>query len=104
MVLLSLSLSLSLRQIIDSIKNDPGFCGGEYAAHDPTDPWPGMVTAAGIQALVGAAPILWQEQCPTRLKVCADHSDHVSTLWRLATTETRITDLFFRFSVALQFS
>ena len=53
-------------QVINSITNDPGFEGGDYARYDPDDAWPGMHTAAGIQALMGAAPLLWQDQHSTR--------------------------------------
>jgi homoserine O-acetyltransferase len=51
---------------IDAIVGDPGFAGGEYEEGSSWASWPGMRTACGIQGLMGAAPLLWQQSFPTR--------------------------------------
>lgn len=48
--------------IIEGLRGDPGYQGGNYEAQ----PAGGMRNAANILTIVGAAPLLFQEQWPTR--------------------------------------
>jgi len=48
--------------IIDGLLEDPGYQGGNYE----TQPAQGMRNAANILTIAGAAPLLFQEQWPTR--------------------------------------
>ncbi|MGB8694726.1 MAG: alpha/beta fold hydrolase [Steroidobacteraceae bacterium] len=50
------------RMIIDAIKNDPAWLGGEYR----TPPLGGLRTAADLLMIAGSAPALWQAQFPDR--------------------------------------
>ncbi|MFI4944762.1 MAG: alpha/beta fold hydrolase [Burkholderiales bacterium] len=50
------------KALMDSIRDDPGFAGGEYA--EP--PREGLRAAVRLLVLMGAAPIQWQEDYPTR--------------------------------------
>ena len=50
------------RMIIDAIRNDPAWSGGEY--HSP--PVGGLRTAADLLMIAGSAPALWQAQYPDR--------------------------------------
>jgi homoserine O-acetyltransferase len=48
--------------LIDGIRNDPAWMNGEYTAQ----PAAGLRNAASILAIVGAAPLYFQQQWPTR--------------------------------------
>jgi len=50
------------RAVIDSIRDDPAFAGGEY--REP--PVTGLRSAERLLTLMGAAPIQWQKESPTR--------------------------------------
>jgi homoserine O-acetyltransferase len=50
------------RMILDGIRDDPAWNGGEYR----TQPREGLTTALDILLLMGSAPVAWQAQAPTR--------------------------------------
>lgn len=50
------------KMIIDAIKNDPAWLGGEYR----TPPVGGLRAAADLLMIAGSAPALWQAQFPDR--------------------------------------
>ena len=49
------------RMIMDAIRNDPGWQGGEYSAQ----PY-GLVSAIYTLMIMGSSPLQWQKQAPTR--------------------------------------
>ncbi len=50
------------RMIMDAIRSDPAWAGGEYK----TAPQQGLTSAINILLLMGSAPLPWQKQAPTR--------------------------------------
>ena len=50
------------KMIIDAIKNDPAWLGGDYRS----PPLGGLRTAADLLMIAGSAPALWQAQFPDR--------------------------------------
>ena len=48
--------------IMDAIRGDPAWNGGEY----PAQPRQGLVAAIDVLLLMGSAPLPWQAQAPTR--------------------------------------
>jgi homoserine O-acetyltransferase len=48
--------------IMDAIRGDPAWNGGEYTA----EPRQGLVAAIDVLLLMGSAPLPWQAQAPTR--------------------------------------
>jgi homoserine O-acetyltransferase len=50
------------KAVMDAIRDDPAFAGGEY--REP--PRAGLRSAERLLVLMGAAPILWQKESPTR--------------------------------------
>jgi len=48
--------------IMDAIRGDPAWNGGEYSAQ----PRQGLVAAIDVLMLMGSAPLAWQAQAPTR--------------------------------------
>lgn len=50
------------RMIIDAIKSDPAWAGGDYKEQ----PREGLTSALNILLLMGSAPLQWQKQAPTR--------------------------------------
>ncbi len=50
------------RALMDGVRDDPGFAGGEY--REP--PVTGLRSAERLLVLMGAAPIQWQKDSPTR--------------------------------------
>ncbi len=50
------------RMIMDAIRSDPAWAGGDYK----TEPQQGLTSAINILLLMGSAPLQWQKQAPTR--------------------------------------
>ena len=50
------------RMIMDAIRNDPAWEGGEYKA----EPRQGLISAINILLLMGSSPLQWQKLAPTR--------------------------------------
>ena len=50
------------RMVMDAIRNDPDWHGGEYK----TEPMRALNTAEDLLLMVGSAPLFWQKQAPTR--------------------------------------
>ncbi|MFN2452837.1 MAG: alpha/beta fold hydrolase [Pyrinomonadaceae bacterium] len=50
------------RMIMDAIRNDPAWAGGEYKQ----EPRAGLTDAINILLLMGSSPLQWQKQAPTR--------------------------------------
>jgi homoserine O-acetyltransferase/O-succinyltransferase len=49
------------KMILDAIREDPGYQGGDYKEQPR-----GLATAVDVVMLMGSAPLYWQEQAPTR--------------------------------------
>lgn len=69
------------RMIIDPIKNDPDWLGGEYK----TQPVRGLTTAIYTLIMMGSSPLQMQKQAPT--KEAADKAFDETMKARLATTD-----------------
>lgn len=50
------------RMMMDAIRNDPAWNGGDYKS----EPQQGLRSAINILLLMGSAPLQWQKQAPTR--------------------------------------
>jgi len=50
------------KMIMDAIRNDPAWRGGDYTA----EPQQGLRTALGLLLIAGSAPLYWQKAYPTR--------------------------------------
>jgi homoserine O-acetyltransferase/O-succinyltransferase len=50
------------RMIMDAIRDDPAWAGGEYKA----EPQRGLTAAINVLLLMGSAPLPWQKAAPTR--------------------------------------
>jgi homoserine O-acetyltransferase len=50
------------RMVMDSIRNDPAWAGGDYKSQ----PQQGLTSAIDILLLMGSSPLQWQKQAPTR--------------------------------------
>jgi homoserine O-acetyltransferase len=66
--------------LIDAIRNDPEWKGGNYTAQ----PREALRTAAGLLLLAGAAPIVMQNDYPTREKADAYAASYVDNYLRTA--------------------
>jgi homoserine O-acetyltransferase len=49
------------KMILDAIREDPGYQGGDYKEQPR-----GLATAVDVVMLMGSAPVYWQAQAPTR--------------------------------------
>ena len=79
------------KMILDAIRTDPAWQGGEYA----TEP-PGVVTALYILMIMGSAPLEWQKEAPTRL--AAD--SFVETYVRGRLPQTDANDMLYQFDAS----
>ncbi|HMC34829.1 MAG TPA: alpha/beta fold hydrolase [Myxococcales bacterium] len=50
------------KMILDAVRSDPAWKGGEYQAQ----PREGLIAALNVLFLMGSAPLSWQAQAPTR--------------------------------------
>jgi homoserine O-acetyltransferase len=80
------------KALMDSIRDDPVFAGGEYA--EP--PREGLRAAMRLLVLMGAAPIQWQEDYPTR--EAADAFLEAQLERRLPTAEAN--DMLYQFDAS----
>jgi homoserine O-acetyltransferase/O-succinyltransferase len=78
--------------IMDAIRNDPAWNGGEYK----TEPREGLVSAIDVLLLMGSAPLAWQAQAPTR--DAADKLYGEMLQKRLATTDAN--DMLYAFAAS----
>jgi homoserine O-acetyltransferase/O-succinyltransferase len=65
------------KMVMDAIRNDPEWKGGEYAA----EPQQGLRTAVGLLLIAGSAPLYMQKTLPTRDAADKDLDDYFK--WRL---------------------
>ncbi|OLE60640.1 MAG: hypothetical protein AUG10_04870 [Gemmatimonadetes bacterium 13_1_20CM_2_70_10] len=79
------------KMILDAIRTDPAWQGGEYT----TEP-PGVVTALYILMIMGSAPLEWQKEAPTRL--AAD--SFVETYVRGRLPQTDANDMLYQFDAS----
>jgi homoserine O-acetyltransferase/O-succinyltransferase len=63
------------RMIMDAIRNDPTWSGGEYK----TQPQQGLASAENILLLMGSTPLQWQKQAPTRDAADKFYEDRLRT-------------------------
>jgi len=77
------------RMIIDSIRNDPDWKGGEYTAQ----PARGLSGALNILLWMTSSPLQWQKQAPTRDEADRFYADQIKT--RLAATDAN--DMLYQF-------
>jgi homoserine O-acetyltransferase len=80
------------KALMDGIRDDPGFAGGEY--EEP--PREGLRAAVRLLVLMGAAPIQWQEDYPTR--EAADAFLEAQLERRLPTAEAN--DMLYQFDAS----
>jgi homoserine O-acetyltransferase len=50
------------RMMMDALRNDPAWNGGEYSS----EPQQGLTAALNVLLLMGSSPLQWQKQAPTR--------------------------------------
>jgi homoserine O-acetyltransferase len=80
------------KALMDGVRDDPGFAGGDYA--EP--PREGLRAAVRLLVLMGAAPIQWQEDYPTR--EAADAFLEAQLERRLPTAEAN--DMLYQFDAS----
>ncbi|KAG9246463.1 alpha/beta hydrolase protein [Calycina marina] len=54
---------MTRKMIMDAIRNDPEWKGGDYS----TQPEQGLTTALYILTIMGSVPLKWQEEAPTQV-------------------------------------
>jgi len=67
---------MSRKMIMDAVKNDPTWHGGEYTQ----EPKQGLTSAAYNLLWMGSAPYYWQQLCPTRDSADAFLDEKVQTI------------------------
>jgi homoserine O-acetyltransferase len=77
------------RMIIDSIKTDPAWQGGDYKA----PPVRGLTSALNILLWMTSSPLQWQKQAPTRDEADRFYAEQIKT--RLAATDAN--DMLYQF-------
>lgn len=84
------------RMVIDPIRNDPAWLGGEYK----TQPIQGLTTALYTLILMGSAPLQMQKQMPS--KAAADTAFDQQIKQRLATTDAN--DMLYQFDASRDYN
>jgi len=84
------------RMIMDAIRNDPAWEGGEYKA----EPLQGLTAAINILSLMGSSPLQWQKQAPTRDAADKFYQDRLSA--QLARTDAN--DMLYQFDASREYN
>ncbi len=84
------------RMIIDAIRNDPAWLGGEYK----TQPQQGLIAAENILLLMGSAPLQWQKQAPTRDAADKFYEDRL----RPAVARADANDMIYQFDASREYN
>src|SRR3989454_837587 len=84
------------RMLMDAIRNDPGWNGGEYK----TQPQQGLVAAENILLLMGSAPLQWQKQAPTRDAADKFYEDRV----KAAVARADANDMLYQFDASREYN
>ena len=84
------------RMVIDPIRNDPDWMGGDYK----TQPVRGLTTALYTLIMMGTAPLQMQKQMPT--KAAADAAFDQTMKQRLATTDAN--DMLYQFDASRDYN
>jgi len=84
------------RMIMDAIRNDPAWAGGDYQ----TEPQQGLTAAINILLLMGSAPLQWQKQAPTR-----DAADKfLAERQRANLSRTDANDMLYQFDASREYN
>ncbi|HYJ47396.1 MAG TPA: alpha/beta fold hydrolase [Pyrinomonadaceae bacterium] len=84
------------RMILDAIRNDPAWQGGDYQ----TEPQEGLTSAINILLLMGSSPLQWQKQAPTR-----DAADHFyADRIRAQLARTDANDMLYQFDSSREYN
>jgi homoserine O-acetyltransferase len=81
--------------IMDAIRGDPAWNGGDYTAQ----PRQGLVTAIDVVMLMGSAPLPWQAQAPTREAADKLYAEMLQK--RLATADAN--DMLYAFDASREY-
>jgi homoserine O-acetyltransferase len=84
------------RMIMDAIRNDPAWSGGEYK----TEPQHGLASAENILLLMGSAPLQWQKQAPTRDAADKFYEDRL----RAGMARTDANDMLYYFDASREYN
>ena len=84
------------RMIMDAIRNDPAWSGGEYKSQ----PQQGLTSAENILLLMGSAPLQWQKQAPTRDAADKFYEDRL----RAGMARTDANDMLFYFDASREYN
>jgi homoserine O-acetyltransferase len=84
------------RMIMDAIRHDPAWSGGEYRSA----PQQGLTGAINILLLMGSAPLQWQKQAPTREAADRFYEDRMKA--QLARTDAN--DMLYQFDASREYN
>jgi homoserine O-acetyltransferase len=84
------------RMLMDAIRNDPAWNGGEYK----TQPQQGLIAAENILLLMGSAPLQWQKQAPTRDAADKFYEDRV----KAAVARADANDMLYQFDASREYN
>ena len=84
------------RMIMDAIRNDPAWEGGEYKA----EPLQGLTAAINILSLMGSSPLQWQKQAPTRDAADKFYQDRLSAQF----ARTDANDMLYQFDASREYN
>ncbi len=83
------------RMIMDAIRKDPAWSGGEYKSQ----PQQGLVSAENILLLMGSAPLQWQKQAATRDAADKFYEDRL----RAGLARTDANDMLYYFDASREY-
>src|SRR5215813_8315663 len=84
------------KMIMDLIRNDPDWQGGEYK----TQPMRALTAVEDLMLLVGSAPLFWQKQSPTRDAADKFYQDRV----RIAVVRRDANDLLYQLDCSREYN
>ena len=84
------------RMLMDAIRNDPAWNGGDYK----TQPTQGLIAAENILLLMGSAPLQWQKQAPARDAADKFYEDRV----KAAVARADANDMLYQFDASREYN
>lgn len=84
------------RMLMDAIRNDPAWAGGEYKA----EPQMGLAAAINILLLMGSSPLQWQKQAPTREAADKFYEERM----RASLARTDANDMLYQFDASREYN